>query len=179
MKRIMVVLLIVAALCGCKAAPEGVSSIPAYTGYAAKYLEYQNAKSHTFVLSDQEKPLSVGDSIGDWRLEKLIARSSEDTEGVRASFSCDITLSGNFSYMQNSVYGSLLRFYPDDSSVFPRIKEDNEQLKWLVVLEGNDPLAQLGFSEGDASELHTEVRITELSVNYSPHNIVYYIEIER
>ncbi len=180
MKKIISALLIVAAvLCGCQADPENVSSIPAYTGYAAKYFEYQNAESHAFLLAGEEKLLSVGDSLGGWKLERLLERGNEETQGVRAGFSCDVTLSGTFSYMQNSVYGSLLRFYPDDSSVFPRIKEDNEELKWLVVLESNDPLKQLGFSEGIAAELHTQVRVKALSVNYSPQSIVYYIEIER
>lgn len=182
MKRILPLLLSVLFLCGCneQAAVDAPVSQPTESGYASQYLEYTEKEGYEFFLSGKTETLSVGDTLGDFTLEKLLTRNEDETvRGVRATFSCDITVSGLFTHLQNSTYGQLIRFYPEDGTEFPQPLGTGTLNEWLVVLENNSPTEILGFDGKNPSETEATVRITSFSVNTSPNSTVKYIEIEK
>ncbi len=181
MKKIILLVLAAAfTLCGCQKTADFGSVSSDYSGYAATYLEYSEADEYTFLLSTEEKTLSKGDKIGDFKLKKLLTRKDDigTVFGVRAEFSCDVTVSGTFAYTKSGAYGSLLKFIPDDFSVFPTDAHE-EKPSWFVVLENNNPFEILGFSQGAAGNKHTEIKISSYSFNKTQENTVFYIQIEK
>lgn len=181
MKKIILLFLAAAfMLCGCQKAADYQSVSSDSGGYAVTYLEYEVAKEHTFLLSAEEKTLKKGDKIGNFKLEKLLTRKDETGtfSGVRAEFSCDITVSGTFAYTKSGAYGSLLKFIPDDFSLFPTATQE-ENPSWFVVLENNNPFEILGLSSEAAGNKHTEIKISSYSFNKTAENTVFYIQIEK
>lgn len=149
-----------------------------YSGYETDILEFQSAGNWDFLFGENSVKLYTHDSYGGFTLERLLYRPSEDSNhSVRAEFSCNITASGGFIYNTGDVYNKLLRFFPDDSSVFPKIVNDNSSNEWFAVLETNDPLSALGISADGKAELRAEVNITAFTVHHTQNNTVYYVTI--
>lgn len=179
MKRLIPLILILLLLCGCgKVAPADNTPSDTVSDYATQYLEYADAESYAFNLGHEAATLKLGDTLGDFKLERLQSRTDETgVQGVRASFSCEITVSGVFTHLQNSHYGQLMRFYPDEKTTFPLPDGYTLLDDWIVILEHNNPADVLGFDEKTPSEITATVKITSYTINSSPANTVRYIEI--
>ncbi len=178
MKAIILSLVMLLLLAGCGAeTPETVSSEAG--GYATDMLEYAPAEKSEFTLKEESLSLAIGDSIGGYKLEELLSRTTEENfTNIKAKFSCEIELSGTIKYNMNNTYKNLILFYPDDTSVFPRAKGDTEPMSWVVVLNEGDPMAALGFSPGVAAEKKLTLTMTSYSTNYMQHNTINYITIK-
>ena len=181
MKKILVLACCLCLLCGCIDIkdPAVETQAPVDTSYATQYLEYESTDGTVdFSLSGEVKPLKIGDSLGEFTLTKLLTRVEEEsTVSVRATFDCDFTASGTFTHLQNSNYGQLIRFYPDENTAFPQPSGMVELDDWFVVLENNNPAEVLGFDGVTPVEITATVKITSFTVNTSPNNTVKYVEI--
>ena len=180
MKRLIPVLLILFLLCGCGEVTPVDTTSDTVSDYASQYLEYAEKEEYEFFLDGKTKKLAVGDAFGDFKLEKLLTRNEDDSvQGIRATFSCDITVTGLFTHLQNSTYGKLIRFYPPDSLEFPQPLGADTLNDWVVVLENNSPFEILGFDGENPIEAEKTVKITSFSINTSPNSTVKYIEIAK
>lgn len=178
MKKIIPIILCLLLLCGCQGGTdfEETVSVP---DYAETYLEYENTAEYEFYLGGESSILKCGDSLGEFKLDKLQTRSeNEQITGIRATFSCDITVSGTFTHLQNKIYGELIRYYPNGTQ-FPQPLGTAAKNDWLVVLESGEPFMVLGFDGETPAETTATVRIVSYSINTSPNSTVRYIEIEK
>ena len=165
-------------LCGCSGGGTLKDNASAESGYAEKYLEYTETEKMNFSLSAEQKELSLGDKIGDFKLSKLVSRLDGEELSVRATFECDIEITGRFTYRENSLYGSLIRFYPSDLSAFPVPSGAVTGDGWLVVRKSENSDIPAALSGDEAAEITATVRLIAYSVHTSPHNTVRYIEIK-
>ncbi len=178
MKKIICLILTALFLCGCTPLKDEFSSVDTYSGYATKILEFIPAENWDFAFSDGTVNLHTGDSHAGFTLSRLLYRPDETgNHSVRANFSCDVTASGTIVYNKGGVYNNLIKFYPSDITAFPKIANDANNIVWFVILEDNDPLAQLGITPDSAAETAVTVQISDFSIHYSQHDTVNYITI--
>ena len=157
-------------LCGCEKEKKEISVIS--ETYASKYLEYEAATEWDFALSNETKSLKIGQKIGAFTLTKLYAKEG----GVRATFSCDLTVSGELSYKNGGVYNELLRFTPKNTGEFPVIS-GAENPKWFVVLENGNPFDALCIEKDSPIKKEAEIKICAFHIHKSQENTICYIEI--
>jgi hypothetical protein len=178
LKILCLVLAIAFVLVGCSKA-EPVDSSGDVGGYATDVLEYADTSNVSFSLGTQNSSISVGDKLGDYTLETLLSRTTDDGfKNIRADFSCDITLNGRVRYNKSSTYKNILQFYPEDASVFPRVTGDVEPIVWVIIRQDNDPLSSLGLTPGNESETAQTVKVKRFSINYTEHSTTNYITVE-
>ena len=178
MKKVLILVLTALMLCGCSSLEDELSEA-AYSGYVTEILEFESAGNWDFVFGNETEKLYTGDSHGGFTLTRLLYRPTEDgSHSVRADFSCDFKISGGFVYNTGGVYTRLVRFYPDDRALFPKIVNDKSANEWLVVREDNDPLLQLGIAPGASAELRADVRVSGFSIHHTQNNTIYYVDVE-
>ncbi|MBR6694375.1 MAG: hypothetical protein IKL62_05460 [Clostridia bacterium] len=176
MKAVILSLIILLLLCGCSSQPADSSSAG---DYVTTVLGYKDASSFEFTLGSETKALSVGDSLGGYKLEALKSRTTDDRfVNIRADFSCEILLSGTVRYQKSTTYKNTLQFYPDDPSLLPKAKGDREPLVWVIIRGEGDPMTTLGIEPGVAAEKKVTVTMTVFSTNYMQHNTINYITIK-
>ena len=160
-------------LCGCEKSEEPVSVTS--ENYASKYLEYEAVAECGFSLADEAKTLKIGDKIGGFTLTKLYAK--EENKSVRATFSCDKTVSGEINYKNGGVYSELLRFTPTELKDFPVIT-GGENPAWFVILENGNPFDALNIQKDKPVKKSIEIKISAFHIHKSAENTICYIEIK-
>ncbi len=160
-------------LCGCEKEYETSSGVG--ESYASKYLEYEAATECSVTLAGEQRTLKIGQKIGGFTLTKLYLKAEND--GLRASFSCDLSVSGTLSYKNGGVYSELLRFTAANPDAFPKVA-GAEYPKWFVILENNDPFYILKSDKEQSIKKDAEIRISAFHVHKSPENTICYIEIK-
>ena len=178
MKKIIPIILCLLLLCGCQSGTD-IEETPSVPDYAEIYLEYKNATEHEFYLGGESALIKLEDDFKGFKLTKLQTRvEDEQVTGIRATFSCDITVSGTFTHLQNKIYGELIRYYPSEI-LFPQPLGTAAKNEWIVVRESNDPFTILGFDGKTPAETVATVRIVSYSIYTSPNSTIRYIEIEK
>ena len=160
-------------LCGCQPTEDSISVTS--ENYASKYLEYEAAVECDFSLLDETKKLKIGDKIGDFTLTKLYAK--EENKSIRATFSCDKTVSGEINYKNGGVYSELLRFTPRELKEFPVIT-GGENPAWFVILENGNPFDALNVQKDKPVKKAIEIKISAFHIHKSAENTICYIEIK-